>query len=75
MRGSVELEYNNHTYMKQDTVDNTAEYSYNKSVEYILQVPFSDEAFGTDMERSLNVEIILGEKRKRYLNISAIGSQ
>ena len=35
--------------MKQHTTDNMAEYSYNKSVEYILQVSISDNyAFRTD---------------------------
>ena len=47
--------------MKQDTIDNMAEYSY-KSVEYILQVSINDDAFGTDMERPLKAEIILGAK-------------
>ena len=76
VRSSVELACNKHAYMKQDTIDNMAEYSYNKSVEYILQVSISDDAFGTDMERSLKVEIILGTKNGRdYLNISVICSQ
>ena len=46
--------------MKQDTIGNMAEYSYNKSVEYILQDSVTDDTFGTDMERSLKAEIILG---------------
>ena len=62
VRSSVELACNIHAYMKQDTIDNMAEYSYNKSVEYILQVSISDDAFGTDMEKSLKAEIILGAK-------------
>ena len=62
VRSSVELACNIHAYMKQDTIDNKAEYSYNKSVEYILQVSISDDAFGTDMERLLKAEIILGVK-------------
>ena len=41
----MELACNIHAYMKQDTTDNMAEYSYNKSVEYILQVSISDDAF------------------------------
>ena len=36
VRSSVEPACNIHAYMKQDTIDNTADYSYNKSVEYIL---------------------------------------
>ena len=59
VRSSVELGCNIHAYMKQDTIDNMAEDSYSKSVEYILQVSVSDGAFGTDMERSLKAEIIL----------------
>ena len=51
--------------MKQDAIDNMAEYSYNKSVEYILQVSISDNAFGTDMERSVEAEIILGTKMQK----------
>ena len=62
VRSSVELACNAHAYMKQDTIDNMAEYSYNKSVEYILQVSISDDAFGTDMGRSLKADIILGAK-------------
>ena len=73
---SVELACNVQDYMKQDTIDNMAEYRYNKSVEYILQVSISDDAFGTDMERSLKAEIILGAKKNlRYLNISVTDSQ
>ena len=62
VKSSVELACNINAYMKQDTIDNIAEYSYNKSVEYILQVSISDEAFGTVMERSLKAGIILGAK-------------
>ena len=62
MGRSVELVCNTHAYMKQDTIDHIAKYSYNKSVEYILQVSISDDAFGTDMERPLKAEIILGTK-------------
>ena len=36
VRSSVELACNIHAYMKQNTTDNMAEYSYNKSVEYML---------------------------------------
>ena len=36
VRSSVELACNIHAYMKQDTTNNMGEYSYNKSVEYIL---------------------------------------
>ena len=42
--------------MKQDTIDNMAEYSYNKSVEYIMQVSIRDDTFGTDMEKSLKTD-------------------
>ena len=62
VRSSMELACYVHAYMKQDTIDNMAEYSYNKSVEYILQVSISDDAFGTDMERSLKAEVKLGAK-------------
>ena len=72
VRSSVELACNIHAYMKQGTLDNMAEYSCNKSVEYILQVSISDDAFGTDMERSLKAEIILDDKKN---NISVIGGQ
>ena len=67
VRNSVELACNIQGYMKQDTIDNMAECSCNKSVEYILQDAISDDAFGTDMERSLKAEIILGAKNGRYL--------
>ena len=60
----MELACNIHAYMKQDTIDNKEEYSY-KSVEYILQVFISDNALGTDMERSLKAEIIVGAKNGR----------
>ena len=59
---SVELACNVHAYIKQDSIDNLADYSYNKSVGYILQVSISDDAFGTDMEKSLKAEIIFGTK-------------
>ena len=62
VRRSVDLACNIHAYMKQDTIDNMAEYSYNRSVEYIPQVSINDDAFGTDMEMSLKAEIILGAK-------------
>ena len=65
VRSSVVLAGNIHAYMKQDTTDNMAEYIYNKSVEYILQVSISDDAFGTDMERSLKAEVTLGAKYGR----------
>ena len=55
--------------MKQDTIDNMTEYTYNKSVEYILQVFISDNAFGTDMERSLKAEITFGAKNGRDASI------
>ena len=62
VRSSMELACNIHAYIKQDTIGNMAEYSYNKSVKYILQVSISDDALGIDMERLLKVEIILGTK-------------
>ena len=49
----MELAYNIHDCLKQDIIDNMEEYIYNKSVEYILQISISDDAFGTDMKRSL----------------------
>ena len=55
--------------MKQDTTDNMAEQSYNMCVEYILKVSISDDAFGTDIERSLNADIIPGAKVKRDISI------
>ena len=62
VRSVVELACNIHAYMMQDTIDNMVDYSYNKSVEYILQVSISDDAFETDMEMSLKAENILGVK-------------
>ena len=69
VRSSVELVCNIHAYMMQDTIDNMAEYSYNKSVKYIIQISISNDTFGTDMERSLKAEIILGAKNGRYTSI------
>ena len=65
VRSSMDLICNIHAYTKQHTIDNMAEYSYNKSVEYILQVYISNYAFGTDMERSLKTAITLGAKNGR----------
>ena len=45
------------------------DYSYNKHVEYILQVSISDDIFGTDIERSLKAEIIPGTKNGRDTSI------
>ena len=45
------------------------EYNYSKSVEDILQVSISNDAFGIDMERSLKAEIILGAKNGRDTSI------
>ena len=64
----MKLACNIHAYMK-DTINNMAQYSYNKSVEHILQFSISDDTFGTDMERSLKVEIILGAKNERDTSI------
>ena len=53
--------------MKQDIINNTPDYSYNNNIEHILQVSISDDAFGTDVERSLKAEVILGAKKNGRL--------
>ena len=62
VRTVVELSSHAHLYTSFHTIKEMAQYSYDKILEYIIQVSVSDEAFDDNLQSSFKKEVMLSAR-------------
>ena len=69
IRTTVELAYNIEKYSSMDTLNSMVETSFEDMVKYIMQVSVSDEAFDSDLDKSLKAEVMLTARSGQYASL------